>query len=196
MSCISALPVSINFEKHQTSCQLPSDVVFLRQDTFLVGLIATKLISIALCTYTRWVDYLSRCVVELARNNDPPQFVPWPWNKLSINQCTDEISYWTKVIDQSSSWKVHLLKFPTIRYSPLYGILNNCQQHLLLILIAQVEPYHLWTSQSTKLLMDNSKVGTVGRVGLPALAHDVVTGGGGREREGERLSVTLCSGAS
>ena len=33
--------------------------------------------------------------------------------------------------------------------------------------------------------MDNSKVGTVGRVGLPALAHDVVTGGGGREREGE-----------
>jgi len=33
--------------------------------------------------------------------------------------------------------------------------------------------------------MDNSKVGTVGRVGLPAQAHDVVTGGGGREKEGE-----------
>lgn len=28
-------------------------------------------------------------------------------------------------------------------------------------------------------------MGTVGRVGLPALAHDVVTGGGGREGEGE-----------
>lgn len=56
---------------------------------------------------------------------------------------------------------------------------------MLLILIAQVEPYHLRASQSTKLLMDNSKVGTVGRVGLPALAHDVVTGRGGREREGE-----------